>query len=95
MLTMSSAARLSVPPDVLVSEVGDEIVLLSLETKHYYGLNEIGARMWLLLTEHGQVEPALRALLDEYDVSEEQLQRDMVKLIDDLVACRLMDIHEA
>jgi hypothetical protein len=38
--------------------------------------------MWALLAEHGRVESAYRALLEEYDVSEDRLRRDLLSFID-------------
>jgi hypothetical protein len=92
MTTLES--RISVPEDVLFRDLGGEAVLLSLKTGKYYGLDEVGTRMWSLLVEHGRVEPAYRALLDEYDVIEERLRQDLLNLINDLAAQQLLQIHE-
>ena len=62
-------SRISVHQDVLFRDLGGEAVLLNLKTGRYYGLDEVGTRMWLLLTQHGRVEAAYRVLLDEYDVT--------------------------
>ena len=39
----------AVPKDVLFQDLGEEVVLLEVESGQYYGLNEVGARMWSLL----------------------------------------------
>jgi len=84
--------RIRVPGTVLFNEVGGEAVVLSLDTGQYYGLDEIGTRMWSLLTQHGQVEPAFRALADEYDVSEDQLRQDLLHLLDELASHGLLEV---
>ena len=86
----SLESRISVPSDVLFREVAGEAVILNLETGKYYGLDEIGTRMWTLLAEHGCLEPVYSALLEEYNVREERLQSDLLKLVDDLVAHGLL-----
>ena len=93
MATLES--RISVPEDVFFRETGGEAVLLNLESGKYYGLDEVGTRMWTLLTQHGQVVPAYRALLDEYDVTEEQLQQDLLSLVNELVSHGLLQVDEA
>jgi hypothetical protein len=92
MTTLES--RISVPEDVLFRDLGGEAVLLSLKTGKYYGLDGVGTRMWSLLAQHGQVEPAYRALLAEYDVAEERLRQDLLNLINDLASQQLLQVHE-
>jgi hypothetical protein len=86
---------LSVPKDVLFHNVSGEAVILNTHTGKYFGLDEVGTRMWTLLSEHGRVEPALRTLLEEYDVTQEQLQADLHVFIENLVAHGLLDINDA
>ena len=37
--------------DQVSSDLAGETVLLSMKTAHYYGLQEVGARIWSLLTQ--------------------------------------------
>jgi hypothetical protein len=87
--------RVCVPDRVLFHKLGGEAVLLNLDSGKYYGLDAVGTRMWTLLTEHGEVEPAYQALLDEFEVGEEQLRRDVRRLVDDLIDHGLLEIDEA
>ena len=84
-----------VPDWVLFRELNGEAVLLNLDSGKYYGLGAIGTRMWTLLTEHGEIERASQVLLDEFDVSEEQLRQDVQRLLDDLIGHGLLEIDEA
>jgi hypothetical protein len=86
----SLESSITIPDEVLFREVAGEAVILNLETGKYYGLNEIGTRMWTLITEHGCLQPVYNALLEEYDVHEERLQSDLLELVDDLVARGLL-----
>jgi hypothetical protein len=86
------ASSISVPNDVLFRELSGESVILNLENGKYFGLDEVGTRMWQLLTEHGQVGAAFQALLDEYEVTEEQLEHDLLQLVDDLASHGLLQL---
>ncbi len=86
--------RVTVPAGVMFRDLDGEAVLLELETGRYYSLNETGTRMWILLQEHGSVETALQALLDEYDVAEERLRREFLGFVDILAKRRLLQAHE-
>lgn len=90
MVTLQS--NVSVPEDVLFHDLGGEAVILNLETGKYYGLDEVGTRMWSLLTQHGRAEPAYRALLDEYEVTEDLLRQDLLGFIDELAGHRLLQV---
>jgi hypothetical protein len=82
--------HVTVPPGVLFRDLDGEAVLLELESGRYYGLNETGTRIWLLLQEHGSVEAALHTLLDEYDVAEERLRRELLGFVGTLTSQRLL-----
>jgi hypothetical protein len=86
---------ITVPEDVLFRELGGESVILNLESAKYYGLDEVGTRMWVLLAEHGRVSDAYRALLEEYEVAEAELERDLLQLINDLVGHGLLRLDAA
>lgn len=72
-----SGRRYAVSESVLFRELQGEAVLLEIESGVYFGLNEIGSRIWNLLVAHGDIERVLDDLLAEYDVSEERLRRDL------------------
>ena len=89
----SLPARVTVPTDVLVQEVSGETVLLSLETERYYGLNQVGTRMWELLAESGDVQTVFQKLLEEFEVDESTLRSDLTELIEDLVDDGLLSVE--
>jgi Coenzyme PQQ synthesis protein D (PqqD) len=69
------------PESVLVRELSGEAVLLNLDSEMYFGLDEIGYRMWTLLTTSECIGDAYRQLLSEYEVESEQLWESLVSLI--------------
>ena len=85
---------LSVPENVLFQGVEDEMVLLDMESGQYFGLNEVGARIWSLLQEGLTFSAFLGTLLKEYDVSEEQMRSDIQKFLDHLLTLSLVGVHE-
>ena len=87
-------ASVSVPEDVVFQELEGEAVLLNLGTGKYYGLDAVGTRMWHTLTEYGRVEPGYQALLERYDVPQEQLRQDLLALLDTLAGYGLLLLSE-
>lgn len=88
MTTLST--RITVPEGVMFRDLEGEAVLLNLESGRYYGLNETGTRMWLLLLEHRQIGSVLRVMLDEYEVPEERLQMELLSFVSTLTSQRLL-----
>ncbi len=80
-MEVTFSQRIAAPDGVLVQMLDGEAVLLNLDTESYFGLDEVGARMWTLLTESGSIQAAYEALLEEYDVTPEQLRADLIDLI--------------
>ena len=84
--------RVILPADVLISNVSGESVLLNLKSERYFGLDEVGTRMLSVLTTSNSIQTAYEALLEEYDVENEALRRDLADLIDRLVDQGLLEI---
>lgn len=78
-------ARAFPTPRVLCKDLGDETILLDLESETYFGLNATGSRIFKLLTTTPTIREAFLAMLEEFDVAPEELEHDMRALIDELV----------
>ena len=86
------SARLSTPSDVLVSELAGESVILNLKSECYFGLDEMGTRMWSALTTSESIQAAYDGLLAEYAVDEKELRHDLSELIEKLVDQGLLEV---
>ena len=82
--------RFSISSEVLSQEVNGETVLLDLEGECYFGLNEVGTRIWQLLQGASSVGEALETLTGEYEVSREQLESDVGELLGKLTEAGLV-----
>jgi len=85
-------ARLSVPRDVLVQELDGELVLLNLNGGRYFGLDDVGTRMWAALTKVESVQQAHEMLLAEFDVEPDLLRNDLVALVEKLMENGLVEL---
>lgn len=77
-------AWFKVPDTVLTREIDGEMVLLDLASETYYGLDDVGTRIWATLIEHGTLPKARQALIDEFDVAPAVLERDLARLLGEL-----------
>lgn len=79
------ATRVSRPEHVLMQEIEGESALLNLHSERYFGLDDVGTRMWTVLTSSDSIRQALELLAAEYDVEPEPLQEDLFDLLQQLV----------
>jgi hypothetical protein len=78
-------------PDVVHRTLGEEALLLNLESGMYYGLNAVGTRAWALLQSEN-VGEACRALAAEFDAPVEQIRQDVLSLVTELIDKGLVDL---
>ncbi len=93
MLTLTD--RAAAPAHVLVRILDRESVLLNLETERYFGLDEIGTRMWQLVTASQDIQAVYQELLAEYDVEPELLRTNLTDLLGQLVENGLLQVLPA
>ena len=87
--------KITVPDTVLYRELDGESVLLNLNTELYLGLDDVGTRMWTVLTSQPSVQAAYEALQSEYDVSPETLRADLERLLGEMLDHGLITLeHE-
>jgi hypothetical protein len=85
--------RVILSPEALFQEIGGEGVILDLKSSSYFGLDEVGVRLWQLLQTDPSLQAACDTLLAEYEVEPTQLEQDLVKLLDQLAEAGLASIE--
>ena len=78
--------------DQVSSDLAGETVLLSMKTAHYYGLADVGARIWSLVREPTSVAAICDTIASEYDVSPERCQADVVRFLQELAQHGLVEV---
>ena len=84
--------KASISSEVLFQEVSGETVLLDLASENYFGLDEIGTRIWGLLQSGSSIGETLDTLLEEYEVERETLEKDVGELLEKLVEAGLIEL---
>jgi hypothetical protein len=78
--------RVAIPEHVVFQELENECVLLNMSSEQYFGLDDVGTRIWKLLADEGETRTVLARLQDHYQVSEATLRQDLAGFIDKLQA---------
>ncbi len=75
-------------------ELSGEATILNLKNGIYYGLDRVGSRIWTLLQQARRVQEIRDTLLEEYEVTAERCERDLLALLEQLAAEGLIEIRD-
>ena len=92
--TIPDSAVVAIAPDVLGSELGSEVVMLSLRDGTYYGLEDVGAEVWRLIQAPKTIRSIVDSLVDTYDVDARRCRADVITLVIDLRARGLVEVRD-
>jgi len=94
-MNIDPKARVRLAKDVLMQKVGDDAILLNLNTENYFALDEVGTRIIATLQESDSVTQAVRKLVGIYEVEENKLTRDAIRLVEKCEQHGLLQVTEA
>jgi hypothetical protein len=83
----------SVGADQVSCELDGEAAILDLRQGVYYGLNPVGATVWALISKPCSVAEIKRAVLEQYDVTPEECERDLLELLSELAERGLIRVE--
>lgn len=81
--------------DLMVADLDGEMVLLDTQSGTYFGLNQVGSRIWELTSEPYRIQDVVTVLLDEFAVSKEQLEQDVLHFVNSLSQKSLIHVVAA
>jgi hypothetical protein len=82
-------------PNQVSSRVGDELVILDLDSSMYYSLDPVGARIFELLQEPTPLDALVQKVTAEFDVDASTAGADLMALVAALIAERLVEARTA
>jgi Coenzyme PQQ synthesis protein D (PqqD) len=81
--------------DQISCDLAGDVAILHVKSGTYLGLNAVGARIWHLLQEPKTVDAVCEIIVEEYDVEADRCRRDILALLQDLIAKELVEIRDA
>lgn len=82
----SSDERFVAIDDVLTAHLEGEAVLLDMESRSYFQLNETGALLWRRLEKGASREELLHALCEAFVVERAEAGRELDRMLEDLLS---------
>lgn len=87
---MTSAPSFRIPDHIVVRALDRDFVLVDMRNGSYFGLNDVGARIWTRLGEGLDAETIASAIADEYDIAPTAALQDVVALLEQLTQAGLI-----
>lgn len=81
-------------PDVLSQDIDKETVLLDMKSENYFGINDVGRRVLDILKNGANIASIVKLLLNEYDIDENTLEKDVRFLLQQLLDSQLIQSCE-
>ena len=90
---LSGQSMVVVSQDQVSCDLSGESAILNLKAGVYYGLNEVGTRIWKLIQEPRRVGELRDAILEEYEVEPDRCEADILGLLQDLLDNGLIEVR--
>lgn len=84
-------AELRIADHAHAVRMDDQVIVADMRSGRYLGLDDVGARVWDLIGEGATRERIVERLSAEYDVAGGVLERDVQRLLQDLLRRRLVE----
>jgi hypothetical protein len=80
---------------LIEAEIDNEIVALNIKNGMCYGLNGVGSQIWRMLAAPIKITDLCAALVMQYDVDPRVCERQVLDLLEELRAERMIGIKDA
>lgn len=76
-------------PNIVSRKIAGEFILVPIrknvgDLESIYTLNEVAARIWELIDGKKKVKDIKKAIVEEYQISEEEAEKDLLELLSQL-----------
>jgi hypothetical protein len=92
-MVVTETTRIRVSPNVHAREFDGELILVDLQGGDYFGLDEIGGRIWSELAKGATPAEIASAMIGEYDIDQPTLLHDILALLTQLADRKLVEVR--
>ena len=76
----------------LISQLGQELVLMDTKTGDYLGINAVGTHIWNLLAGSKSVQELVADLISRFEVPEAQCKTEVEQFLSDLEKRKMISL---
>lgn len=87
--------EIEIAPDLLSTEAGGELVLMSVTAGKYFSFDEVGTDVWRRLQKETRVDSVCASLASDYQAEPGMIERDVCALLAELGGHGLIQVKSA
>ena len=92
---MNLDQKITFADTVFAQEVDGEMVLLDMNSENYFGLDAVGTDIWQAMQEKENLKEVFEILLEQYEVEEDVLKKDLITFVEKLEESGLVKVEES
>jgi hypothetical protein len=93
-LIMPGTLRYIQNAEIIQSKIGEEVVMLDMESGFYFGLNSVASVIWAMMKDGITFEDLCNQLMEQFDVEKSLCETDTQELIDQLLEKKIIRVVE-
>jgi hypothetical protein len=93
-VTVTPDSTILAGKDQVSTDLQGEAIVLGLDKGIYFGLDEVGAKIWEMLREPRRVSDLRDAIVSTYEVDPETCERDVIRFLESLEAQGLIEVTD-
>lgn len=78
--------------EVIQSRIGDEIVMLDVESGFYFGLNSVASVIWDMMKKEVGLEFMIQELMKKFDIDRATCELDTLELLNQMVEKKIIRV---
>ncbi len=78
--------------EIIQSKIGEEVVMLDVESGFYFGLNSVASIIWSLLEKEIAFDELISQLMSQFEVERALCEQDTQELLDQLLEKNIIRI---
>ncbi len=78
---------------IVGSTIDGEVVVMNIQDGQYYGMDDIGSRIWNLLETPRTIDALIGELLAEFDIERQTCEKDILPFLERLLVAGLICIR--
>jgi hypothetical protein len=76
--------------EIIQSKIGDEVVMLDMDSGYYFGLNSVASVIWALMENEISFDLLIDALMTKFEVERSVCESDTQELIDQMLEKKII-----
>ena len=82
-------------PEIIGAEAGEDLVMVSIETGHYYGVSKIAKDIWRMIESPVTVSDLINHLMTNFEVDRACCEEQTLAFLEELLAEGLLQVKDA